>query len=54
MTAILAEFAPYVTLPSVLAVQPDYTLMNIFTVAVIAAAGVACTIVLRRKGGKTT
>jgi hypothetical protein len=53
MTAILAEFAPYVTLPSVLAVQPDFTLMNIFAVAVIAAAGVACAVTLRKKGGKT-
>jgi hypothetical protein len=44
MTAILAE---------VLAVSPDYTIMNIFTVAVIAAAGVACAISLRKKGGKT-
>jgi hypothetical protein len=51
MTAILAEFAPYVTLPSVLAAQPDYALINIFTVAVIGATGVACAIVLRRKSG---
>jgi len=53
MTAILAEFAPDVTLPSVLAVQSDFTLINIFTVAVIATAGVACAIVLRKKGGTT-
>jgi hypothetical protein len=54
MTAILALFAPYVTLPSVLAVyQPDFALINIFTVAVIAAAGVACAVTLRKKGGKT-
>ena len=44
MTAILAD---------VVAFQPDYTLMNIFTVSVIAAVGVACAIVLRKKGGKT-
>lgn len=44
MTAILAE---------VLAVSPDYTMMNIFTVAVISSAAVACAIVLRKKGGKT-
>lgn len=48
MTAILTE-----TLPSVLAVQSDFTLINIFTVAVIAAAGVACAIVLRKKGNTT-
>ena len=44
MTAVLAE---------VLAYQPDYTLMNIFTVTVIGAAAVACAVVLRKKGGKT-
>ena len=44
MTAILAE---------VLAVSPDYTIMNILTVTVIAAVGVACAISLRKKGGKT-
>ena len=52
MTAILAEFAP---LPSVLAVyQPDYALVNIFTVAVITAVGVACAFSLRKKADKTT
>lgn len=51
MTAILAEFAPYVTLPNVLAVQSDFTLINIFTVVVIAAAGVACAFVLRKTDG---
>ena len=44
MTAILAD---------VLAFQPDYTAMNIFTVAIISSAAVACAIVLRKKGGKT-
>lgn len=39
MTAILA---------SVLAISPDYTLINIFTVVVITAAGVACAVVLRK------
>lgn len=39
MTAIVAE---------VLAVSPDYALMNIFTVAVIGAVAVACGISLRR------
>ena len=53
MTATLAEFAPFVTLPSVLAYQPDYALMNIFTVAVIGAVAVACAISLRKKGDKT-
>ena len=49
MTAILAE-----TLPSVLAVyQPDFALINIFTVVVITAAAVACAISLRKKGPTT-
>jgi len=52
MNAILAEFAPSVTLPSVLAAQPDYALMNIFTVAVITAVALACGISLRKKSGK--
>lgn len=48
MTAILAEFAP------VLAVyQPDFALINIFTVVVITVAAVACAISLRKKGGTT-
>ena len=42
MTAILA----------VLAYQPQYALMNIFTIAVISAVGVACAISLRKKGDK--
>jgi hypothetical protein len=50
MTAILAEFASYVTLPSVLAVyQPDYAFINIFAVVVIAAVAAACAIALRKK-----
>jgi hypothetical protein len=48
MTAILAEFAPYVTPPSVLAVSSDYTLINIFAVVVIAAMGVGCAIALKK------
>ena len=44
MTAVLAD---------VLAVSPDYVLINIFTVAVISAAVVASAISLRKKGGKT-
>jgi hypothetical protein len=53
MTAILAFL---VTLPSVLAVyEPDFALVNIFTVVVIAAVALACAISLRtKKGGKTT
>jgi hypothetical protein len=49
MTAILA------VLPSVLAAvyQPDFALINIFALAVITAAGVACAMSLRKKG-KTT
>ena len=39
MTAILAE---------VLAVSPDYAIMNIFTVVIIGAAAVACAISLRK------
>jgi hypothetical protein len=48
MTAILAEFASYVTPPSVLAVSPDYTLINIFAVVVIVAAGVGAAVALRK------
>ena len=44
MTAILAE---------VLAVSPDYAIMNIFTVAIIGAVAVACAMSLRKKSGKT-
>jgi hypothetical protein len=44
MTAILAEFAAVY--------QPDFALVNIFTVVVIAAVGVACAATLRKKGGK--
>ena len=43
MTAILAE---------VLAISPDYTIMNIFTVAIIGAVAVACALSLRKKHGK--
>lgn len=49
MAAILAEFAPYLTPPCVLAVGSDYTLINIFAVVVIAAAGLASAIALRKK-----
>jgi hypothetical protein len=45
MTAILAD---------VLAYQPEYALMNIFTVAVIGAVAVACAISLRKARGKTS
>ena len=38
---------------AILAASPDYALMNIFTVAVIGAAAVACAISLR-KSRKTT
>lgn len=33
---------------AILAVSPDYALMNIFTVAVIGAVAVACAISLRK------
>ena len=48
MTAILAKFAPYLPPPSVLAVSPDYTLINILALVVVAAAGVGCAVALRR------
>ena len=48
MTAILAEFASYLPPPSVLAVSPDYMLINIVAVVVIAAAGVASAVALRK------
>lgn len=51
MTAILAEFAPYVTLPSVVAAQSNFLLINIFTVVVITAFAVWCAVSLRKKGG---
>jgi hypothetical protein len=44
MTAILAEFAAVY--------QPDFALINIFTVVVIAAVAAACAISLRKKGDK--
>ncbi len=44
MTAILTEFAAVY--------QPDFALINIFTVAVITAVAVACAISLRKKGDK--
>ena len=53
MTAILAEFAPYVTLPSVVAAQSNFLLINIFTVVVISLVAVGCAISLRKKD-KTT
>jgi hypothetical protein len=48
MTAILAEFAPYLTPPSLLAVSSNLTLINIFAVVVIAATGVGCAVALRK------
>lgn len=53
MTAILAEFAPSMTLPSVVAAQSNFLLINIITVVVIAAVAVGCGISLRKKGGTT-
>jgi hypothetical protein len=47
-TAILAEFAPYVTLPSVLAVSPNLTLPTILALVVISATGVGCAIALKK------
>ena len=43
MTGILAD---------VLAASPDLALINIFTVAVIAAVAAACAFSLRKKGDK--
>jgi hypothetical protein len=52
MTAILAEFTS-ATLPSVLAsVNHNYLLVNIFAVAVITAAGLACAVALRKPGDR--
>jgi hypothetical protein len=48
MPAILAEFAPYLTLPSVLAASPDYKLINIFAVIVVVVAGAASAIALKK------
>ena len=48
MAAILAEFAPHLTLFSVLAVSPDYKLINIFAVVVILATGVWSAVALRK------
>jgi hypothetical protein len=44
MTAILTEFAAVY--------EPDFALINIFTVAVITAVAVGCAISLRKKGDK--
>ena len=52
MTAILAAFVSHITPPGVLAVSPDYTLINIFAVVVITAAGVACAVALRKPGDR--
>ncbi len=46
MTAVLAEFAAVY--------QPDFALINIFTVAVISAVAVACAISLKKTRGKTS
>jgi hypothetical protein len=48
MTAILAEFAPYLTPPNVLAVSPDFTLMTIVAAAIITAVCVWSAITLRK------
>ena len=48
MTAILAEFANYVTLPSVLAVSPNLTLPTILAMVIISATGLGCAIALRK------
>lgn len=48
MSAILATFVSHMTPPSVLAVSPDYTLINIFAVAVITAVAAACAVALRK------
>ena len=49
MTAILAEFANYLTLPSVLAASPDFTLMAIIAVVIIGAAGIWSAVALKQK-----
>ena len=48
MTAILAEFAPYLTSPGVLAVSPDFTLMTIAALVIITAVCVWSAITLRK------
>jgi hypothetical protein len=45
MTGILAEFAAVY--------EPDFALINIFTVVVITAVAVACAISLRKKSDTT-
>ena len=53
MTAILTEFARYAALPSVVAAQSNFLLINIFTVVVITAVAVGCGLSLRKKSGDT-
>ncbi|HEY3240752.1 MAG TPA: hypothetical protein VGL92_14375 [Acidimicrobiia bacterium] len=49
MIAILAEFRPYLTqLSRPLAVGPNYTLPTLIAVAIIAVAGLAAAISLRK------
>ena len=48
MTAILAVFAHFLTLPSVLAESPNQTLPIILGVVVLAATGVGCAIALKK------
>ena len=48
MPAIIAELAPYLTPPNVLAVSSDFTLINIVAVGIITLAGVAAAVALRK------
>jgi hypothetical protein len=49
MIAILAELPTYLTPPSVLAVGPNYTLVNILVVAGLAVAGAVAAFSVRSK-----
>jgi len=48
MAAILAEFAHFLTLPSVLAESPNQTLPIILGLVVLTATAVGCTIALKK------
>jgi hypothetical protein len=48
MTAILAEFAHFLTLPSVLAESPNQTLPIIIGLVIVTAMAVGCAIALKK------
>jgi hypothetical protein len=48
MIAVLAELPSYFTSPAVLAVGPNYTFVNIAVVVVLALAGAAAALSLRK------